>query len=186
MGSGRVKAAVVDAGPLIHLTEIGCLQLLRIFEVLHISDAVWSETVEQGGVPQSDVLGLENVQRHTLYPAEVTRFVQENGLEYLHLGERECLCLCRQMGVSILLTDDLAVREAAKRLTLTPVGSLGIVVRAYRLGHISLADAERHITALYDVSSLFVTRAIVELAIEHLHQRPNQGCAPGADPGTRR
>lgn len=174
MGPGRVTAAVADAGPLIHLTEIGCLPLLGIFERLHIPDAVWRETVEQGGVPQGDVLGLDTVQRHTLPQSEVARFVQENGLEGLHGGERECLYLCQQVGVSILLTDDLAVREAAKRLNLTPVGSLGIVVKAYRLGRISLADAERHITDLYDVSSLFVARTIAELAIAQLHQQSNR------------
>ena len=74
-----------------------------------------------------------------------------------------------------MLTDDLAVREQAKRLSLTPVGSLGIVVRAYCLGHISLAEAERHITDLYDVSSLFVTRAVVELAVEQLRKHSDQG-----------
>ena len=79
------------------------------------------------------------------------------------------------MGVPILLTDDLAVREAAKRLKLTPVGSLGIVVRAYQSGHISLADAEHHIADLYDVSTLFVTRTIVELAIGQLQRHAKQG-----------
>lgn len=175
MGIGGVKAAVADASPLIHLSELGCLPLLRIFEALHIPDAVWSETVGQGRVVQADIWGLGNVQRHTSSQAEVTRFVRENSLENLHAGERECLYLCWQIGVPILLTDDLAVRDATKRLNLTPVGSLGIVVRAYRLGHISLADAERHINDLYGVSSLFVTRAIVELAVEQLHGRVDQG-----------
>ena len=48
------------------------------------------------------------------------------------------------------------------------MGSVGIVVRAYRLGHIWLVDAERYLNALYDTSSLFVTRVIVDLAIEQL------------------
>jgi predicted nucleic acid-binding protein len=80
----------------------------------------------------------------------------------------------RQAGVEIILTDDLAAREAAKILSLTPVGSLGIVVRAYRLGDISLVDAERLLTDLYNLSSLFVTRAIVDLAIQQLHQHADQ------------
>jgi len=167
MGSGGISA-VSDAGPLIHLWEIDCLPLLRIFETLYIPDAVWLETVEQGRTPQADVLRLSNVQRHTLLQAEVTQFIAENDLEGLQAGECECLYLCQELSVPLLLTDDLAVRRAAKRFNLTPVGSLGIVVRAYRLGCISLTDAERHVTELYDVSSLFVTRAIVELAIEQL------------------
>lgn len=175
MGSRRVNVAVADAGPLIHLNEIGCFSLLRIFETLHIPDAVWSETVGQARVSQADILGLGNVQQHSLPQEDVAQFIQENNLEDLHTGERECLYLCQWMGVPILLTDDLAVREAAKRLTLTPVGSLGVVVRAYQLGRISLTDAERHIADLYDVSTLFVTRTIVELAIEQLHRHAKQG-----------
>ena len=175
MGIRGVNVAVADAGPLIHLAEIGGLPLLRIFDTLHIPDAVWSETVEQDRVLQADVFGLSIVQRHTLLQSEVTQFIRENGLEKLHAGECESLYLCHRIGVPILLTDDLAVREEAKRLSLTPVGSLGIVVRAYCLGHISQAEAERHITDLYDVSSLFVTRAVVELAVEQLRKQSDQG-----------
>ena len=174
MGAGGISA-VSDAGPLIHLAEVDCLPLLSIFESLHIPDAVWSETVEPGRTPLADVLRLDNVQRHTLSQAEVARFIEENSLGELHVGERECLYLCQQIGVPILLTDDLAVRETVKGLNLIPVGSLGIAVRAYRMGHISLAEAEHHIIELYDVSSLFVTRAIVELAIEQLYRYADQG-----------
>jgi predicted nucleic acid-binding protein len=175
VGSRKVNVAVADAGPLIHLNEIGCFSLLRTFETLHIPDAVWSETVGQARVSQADVLGLGNVQQHSLPQEDVAQFIQKNGLEDLHAGERECLYLCQRVGVPILLTNDLAVREAAKRLKLTPVGSLGIVVRAYQAGRISLTDAEHYIADLYDVSSLFVTRTIVELAIEQLHRHTKRG-----------
>lgn len=175
MGHGNVSDVVADAGPIIHLSEIGCLTHLRVFDTLHIPDAVWSETVGQDRIPQEDLLEMSTVRRHTLSRSEVARFIQENGLEHLHDGERECLYLCRQMGMPVLLTDDLSVREAAKRLGLTPVGSLGIVIKAYHLRRISLADAKRHLADLYDVSSLFVTRAIVELAIERLYRSPNHG-----------
>ena len=165
-----MKAAVVDAGPLIHLTEIDGLALLRIFTALHIPDAVWLEAVRPGRVREVDLTELRNVHRHTLPQTQVAQFLQETGLEGLQAGDRECLCLCQHTRLSTLLTDDLSVREAAKRLALTPVGSLGIVVRAYRVGHISLADAERYLSALYDTSSLFVTRVIVDLAIEQLRE----------------
>jgi predicted nucleic acid-binding protein len=171
VGTRRTDVAVADAGPLIHLTEIVNLPVLDFFQALHIPDAVWFETVGQGRVREAELLGLGNVHRHTPLQPQVTQFVAENGLQTLHAGERECLHLCRQLGVSVLLTDDLAVREAARRMGLTPVGSLGVVVRASHLGRLSLADAERRIRDLYDVSTLFVTSAIVELAIEQLHSQ---------------
>lgn len=168
MGEGKLNQAVVDSGPVIHLSEIEALPLLRIFSALHLPDAVWSETVERGRVAPSALLGLPSMQRHTLSAEEVARFVPENDLEKLQAGERECLCLCKNLKVVTLLTDDLAARDAAKRLNITPVGSLGVIVRAYRDDRISLEEAERYISDLDSTSSLFVTRAIVELAIGEL------------------
>ena len=38
MGTGAVNVAVADAGPLIHLAEIGCLPLLSIFDITNLYD----------------------------------------------------------------------------------------------------------------------------------------------------
>jgi predicted nucleic acid-binding protein len=80
-------------------------------------------------------------------------------------SERAC---CSKLRVPVLLTDDLAVRRAAKAIGLTPVGSLGIVARAHYLGRIAREAAEKYLQELYTVSSLFVTQTIVDLAIERL------------------
>jgi predicted nucleic acid-binding protein len=170
VGVGKISA-VTDSGPLIHLTEIGCLQILSIFGNLHVPEAVREETVKRGRTSKEDFLKLSNVERHNLSQSDVTRFVERNNLKELHSGEHQCLYLCKQINVPILLTEDLAVRETAKRLNLIPVGSLGIVAKAYSLGQISKTEAECHITDLYDVSSLFVTRSIVEMAIEQINKQ---------------
>ncbi len=169
MGIERLSV-ISDAGPLIHLVEIDSIQFLSRFENLHIPEAVWTETVGQGRIQSEDIFGLGNIQRHTLPQSEMTQFIANYNFEEIHLGERECLYLCQQIGVSTLLTDDLAVRKAAKSLNLKPVGSLGIIARAYHQGLISVDEAEEHLLKLYDESSLFVTKAIVDLAIKQLHK----------------
>jgi len=83
--------AVTDAGPLVHLAEIGCFPLLSIFESVCIPDAVWRETVERGRVSLSQISKLHNIRRHTLSQAEISLFVKKNGLETLDMGEWECL-----------------------------------------------------------------------------------------------
>ena len=171
MGNGKLKPAVVDAGPIIHLKEISCLSYLQLFPTLHIPDAVWSETVGHGRVLKEELTRLDNIQLHTLNNLDVERFIKDNGCEDLDAGERECLYLCREIRVPLILTDDLAVRDAAKQLNIAPIGSLGVVVKAYHAGKISLVEAERRLNDLYDVSSLFVTKAIVELAIEQLRMQ---------------
>jgi predicted nucleic acid-binding protein len=151
MGPGRLVAAVADTGPLIHLAEIGCLPLLGTFSELHIPEGVWREADR----PESIRQGLAFATRHALQPEEVTAFTEAHGLGKLQSGERESLLLCAKLGVSLLLTDDLAVRKAAKALELTPVGSLGLIARAQWSGRISHDDAERHLRDLQSVSSLF-------------------------------
>lgn len=168
MGNEQLNLAVADAGPLIHLAEIGCLSLLSIFDHLHIPEAVWFETVGLGRVFEHELMEKAHVQRHSLDRLTLNQFIEDNGLSFLQDGEKEGLFLCQQVNASIILTDDLAVRKVSKSLQLIPVGSLGIIVKAYRQKLISYEDAEHYIEALYDVSSLYVTRAIVELAVEQI------------------
>ena len=122
---GDEDSALVDAGPILHLDEVGSLPLLQLFRTIHVPDGVWSETVGRRRIPGSRLLALGNLVRHSAPSAEVARFVRQHGLQALQGGERECLYLARDTGSTMLLTDDLAAREAAGRLGLAPVGSFG-------------------------------------------------------------
>jgi predicted nucleic acid-binding protein len=170
LGARRTGPAVADAGPLIHLAETSCLRLLATFDGLHIPDAVWEEANRHSPMELGAAMAEVTVHRHTVSETELSRFVGENNLGNLHRGEGEGLFLCRKLGVPVLLTDDMAVREATKRLGMTPVGSLGVVVKAWDLGCISLVEAEHYIVSLQEVSSLFVTGTIVDLVLERLRE----------------
>lgn len=167
MGDEEIKDAVADAGPLIHLSGIGGIAILHIFDAVHVPHVVWLEIGEHSKNISKEI----HITNHNLPGLQISEFTHKEELEKLHSGEIECLYLCRQINLPILLTDDLAVREAAKSLQITPIGSLGIVIKAYKNSKISLVEAERYISDLYDISSLFVTRAIVELVIEQLHKK---------------
>ena len=163
MGAGGLTA-VADTGPLIHLAEIDHLPLLSTFDPLHVPNAVWREAER----PATIRPGLALARRHEIEAREVSQFAAGKKLERLQAGELEGLYLCSQLRVPIILTDDLAVREAARDLALQPIGSLGIIAHAFRAGRIARQVAEQALVDLYDVSSLFVTRTIVDLAIERL------------------
>ena len=170
MGPGPVDSAVADAGPLIHLAEIGRLELLAALGRVVVPDIVWEETVGRGRVTASALAGIGTIQRHRSSHADVKAFQGTNDLGHLQDGELDALLACETLGIEVILTDDLAVRRIAGVLGRTPVGSVGIAVRAYRRGLLGLDDAERCIYALYDTSTLFVTRAIVDMAVEQVRQ----------------
>jgi predicted nucleic acid-binding protein len=167
MGEETDSIAVADAGPIIHLHEISHLRLLGIFSTLHICQSVWGEVIDTRRVPETALNESAVVHRHAALenPAAILNLNQANRL---HSGEVESLALCRLLNIGLLLTDDMAARSAATNLGIRPAGSLGIIVRAYYLKRISLVEAEESLEALYAASTLFVTRAIVELAIEQL------------------
>ncbi|MFO8032510.1 MAG: hypothetical protein R6U22_08200 [Desulfohalobiaceae bacterium] len=168
MGYGQLDPAVVDAGPAIHLQEIDCLLFLKMFQTLHIPDAVWNETVKQNHISQKNLNRVNNIERHTVDNIRLTEFVEKECLSHLDHGELECLYLCKTLKTRCILTDDLAVRDATKKLNLLPVGSLGIVVKAFHKGIISLTEARNNLYLLHERSTLFVTKTIVDIAISHL------------------
>lgn len=168
MGTTSVIPVVADAGPLIHLEEIDALQFLVSFVPLYVPEQVWGETVGYGRVRAESLQAMPGLRRVTVSNDECDRFVTTNALQHLHVSERACLALCTRGGINTLLTDDLAVRDAAKQLGVQPVGSLGVIIRAFHMHNIERVEAETLLRRLQMTSSLFVTDAIVELAIERL------------------
>ncbi len=167
MGAGLV--AVSDAGPIIHLHEIEQLDLFQIWEQVVIPDAVWKETVGMGRIAQSQLEMLDNLQFVRAFDNDVLQtFVGRFSLDKLHPGEVACLYLCQQRSIHLFLTDDLAARKAAKRLGIQPVGSVGMIVRAWKSGIISIEETKEFLRELQQTSTLFITPEIIEIAIRQL------------------
>jgi predicted nucleic acid-binding protein len=172
VGSAGQLIAVTDAGPLIHLHEIGQLGLLRIFNLLHVTEDVWAEATSSARVPADALAAATSFKLHSVSTNDREQFASQHHLQHLQIGELTALQLCAAADIRVLLTDDLAARDAAKSMNVVPVGSVGIVLRAYHTGTITLPHAEQALTTLFDTSTLFVTRTIIDLAIEQLRLSP--------------
>ena len=116
-------AAVSDAGPLIHLAKIDSLELLSAFDTLLIPETVYEE-IERGGV--SD--GLSDLS-YELVEADEEKVESEE----LDAGERAALTITKERAV-VLLTDDLAAREAAADAGVEAHGSIGVIALGYGRG----------------------------------------------------
>ena len=159
-----VAKAVCDAGPLIHLAEIHQESLLSQFSTLVIPASVLSEAISFKAPPnlRFEVQTLSRTER--LRATERLRSTLET-------GEVDAISICLTSPGAIFLSDDLKARMEAERLGIPVHGSLGIVVRAYRFGHLAFEDARLALLQLGTCRSLFISKAVVEAALEALDKR---------------
>lgn len=157
---------VSDSGPFIHLWQIGQLQLLTMFHRLLTTEQVVAEIIAPERLKEEDLATLPNLQICSVAQEEIESIRRQLAGFELHTGELSALRLAQKEKVELFLTDDLEARRAAKSLGLEPHGSVGILVLAYRKGILSLSQAEEALFALLHKSSLFLTPAIVEQAIQ--------------------
>ncbi len=131
--SQKNKIVVSDSSPLIHLSQIGRLSLLgEIFGELLIPPAVYREVVVEGhGRPGSrEVRDASWIKVVEVRNEHLKRVLQLQ----LDEGEAEAIVLALETYAGLVLLDDREARLQAKRLGLRVTGTLGILLRARKLG----------------------------------------------------
>jgi len=159
------KTVILDAGPLIHLDELGCLILLADFQERIVPAAVWEE-VERYRPSALHSNTLTFIKRE---PARISAALQTLYDAFnLDAGEREALSLCEQYPSAILLTDDAAVRLAAKTSGIRAYGTLGILIRAIRRRQLPPADVVMALEHIPFNSTLFIRKSMLQEIIENI------------------
>ncbi len=158
---------VVDTGPFIHLEQIGHLPLLARLPALLVPSGVVSELRDTR--LRTIIESWPHTQVLTLAPmAKKLSSLKRMGLDR---GEIECLRLALDHAPCIFLTDDLAARRSAERLSIEVHGTVGLIAYAARHRWLSLPQAEKALHQLYEKSSLFITFEIIDSAILALRHR---------------
>jgi predicted nucleic acid-binding protein len=104
---------ICDAGPLIHLEELGCLDLLCDFDLVQVPDAVWQEV--QRHRPSALRHRKVKLARLSSSPEAAPELIELAQAFLLDGGELEALKIMQQSPAAILLTDDAAARLVAER-----------------------------------------------------------------------
>ncbi len=157
----RPLTAVCDAGPLIHLHEIDCLDLLEGFSPIMVPAEVRREVERHrpralAEAPAGLIFETVQLPRTAEFRAVLRAFA-------LDRGEQEAIALVLGRTGSILLTDDSAARLAAKALGLRVHGTLGVLLRSARRG-----TRTRH-QILFELRSL-PSRSTLHLRPSLLHE----------------
>lgn len=155
--------AVSNSSVLIALSAIEQLELLqrRFPEGILIPPAVWREVVETGSgrlgarevasVPWITVSEVQDRSFVTLLRAELDE------------GEAEAIALCRDQLTETVLLDEKDARRVARRLGLTVLGTVGVLIWAKRVG--ILANLHEQLDALQQQGGFRLSHSVIQAAL---------------------
>jgi predicted nucleic acid-binding protein len=166
---------VSDASPLIWLSKIGRIALLRkLYGIVMVPEEVYREVVEEGlerGLSDALVVkdsvdeGWIRVSKLNEGEAELCRGMVEHASE-IHLGEAQAIALAREEG-ALLLMDESSGRAFAETWGLRVRGTLYVLLRALREGILSKDDAREAILQLvqkeFRIDPRLLTRLLKEV-----------------------
>jgi hypothetical protein len=166
-------AVVSDSSPLIYLSRLGLITLLReLHEQVIVPRAVWEEVAVGGtGWPES-----ENLKRAV---SEGWILVRTPGLSQevlgpaanqLGRGEVEAILLAKQLQ-AMLLTDDSDGRAVAESIGLRVSGTVGVLIRAKAQRHVQ--QLKRLLDRLRRETNLRISEDLIAAALGAAGEAPS-------------
>lgn len=166
------QSVVCDAGPLIHLDELGCLDLLSDFSQVLVPDMVRHE-VERHRPAALRRPGLSWPHIAPRGPVSPELLALSRILP-LHDGEVEALRVAADHPGTLSLADDTAARMAARSLRIRVHGTIGILMRSIRRKQRSRQAVADILRELPRRSSLHIRPALLTDFIRAVEQSQNQ------------
>jgi predicted nucleic acid-binding protein len=165
MGKSSAVVVIADAGPIIHLDELACIDILTDFGKVIVPEAVWTEV--QHHRPQAlDSTNTLLIRKPALHFSSLVNALAP--LYTLHAGEQEALHLCLEYTNSLLLTDDTAARLAAKSLGVSAHGTLGLLLRAIRQQSRSKSEVLELLRSIPTQTSLHIRLSLLSEVIKEV------------------
>ena len=154
---------VCDAGPIIHLDELNCLDLLADFDPILVPECVCQEIARN----RPEALHQDHIQftrTQTVLPGDIG-FVALLRAFALDAGEQEALALVYRQPAAILLTDDAAARLVAGQLGMRVHGTIGVLLRAVRRNLRTPAQVLSLLRQLPQRSTLYIRPSLLDRII---------------------
>lgn len=162
-----MKLIVCDTGPILHLTEANCLNLLKMAGKIYIPEMVDVEMKILTDSWKKD--RPEWIFVESLLPDERVKAVSLFREGVIDIGEAEAILLAKRLKPDWFLTDDTKARSIAESINLEAHGSLGIVLWSAAVGHLNYIEAKVTLDNL-SKTSLWISKNIMSQAKKALEQ----------------
>jgi len=165
-------AVVSDSSPLVYLTRLNRFDLLRqLYEGVFIPNAVWREVAVEGATRPEGVNVKQAVSAGWLRVETAAADALPQDAAFLELGdgEREAIALARSKN-ALLIIDETAGREIARRLGVRLTGTIGVLVEAKLRGLIPEVRSE--LKCLKEASNFRFTEELFVAALQKAGEVP--------------
>jgi predicted nucleic acid-binding protein len=159
---------VSDNSPLQYLILIGCIDALPILYGRVLTTPQVIEELNQSQTP--DV-----VRRWTQALPEWIKVESPSRIDFLDavdVGEASAISLARERRADLVLIDERAGTETARRAGMMVVGTLGVLIDA---GAEGLIEFEPSIERLTETTSFYASRTLIAAARRIFHERTSKG-----------
>jgi len=150
---------ICDTGPIIHLDELDCLDLLADFREIILAASVVEEIEKHRPAALKAKLPLRVLRAHNLADERLAAMCRIFALDR---GETESLLIMENHPDAIFLTDDASARMVAERMGLRVHGTIGVIIRAIRRGQKSPEEVLAIIDSIPLLSTLFIKSALLK------------------------
>ena len=157
---------ICDAGPVIHLDELDCLDLLSDFSQVILPDRVRQEIERYRPSALGRAAMSFNIIGRQTHP--------DGGLlamcltSMLDAGETEALALMKENPIAVFLTDDASARLVGKQMRFKVHGTVGMLVRSIRRGYRSPEEVLRVLSELPQKSTLHIKHSLLDEIISKI------------------
>jgi len=151
---------ICDAGPIIHLDELDCLDLISDFTQVILPERVSLEIERhrQSALGKAGISFVIMGRRTHLDPGLLTM----SRTFMLDAGEMEALALMKYNPKAVFLTDDASARLVAKQMGFEVHGTIGILVRSIRRGKRRPEEVLRVLSELPQRSTLYLKHSLLD------------------------
>lgn len=152
---------VSNTSPVMNLAVLGLLDLLR----QQFGEVIVPEAVIEELRLDTDFPGTENIRR-AISEGWLRKGKVENQQVVLALrreldnGEAEAIALALQLKANLILMDERDGRSLAKSMGLTPIGVLGVLIRAKQDG--SVSSVREILSRLRNEAGFYITDDLMQ------------------------
>lgn len=161
-----MRKVVSNTTPLIGLADIGCLDVLKkLYEEIMIPTAVLEEVKSE---PARTLVRNSGFIR--VYPVKASHS-RKMFSSRLHAGEVEVMLLAEEKQADLLIMDDNAAKKTAKFLGFKVTGTLGVLLKAKKEGHIN--EIKPLVEKLQE-TGFYVSASVKQYVLEEANVRKDE------------